>query len=144
MDAIPKYYDAERSIRILGSDLAEKYVQINHPVTDPKTGQMVIENDLSRGRYDVAVTIGKSYDTARMELAEFAQTVAQTPGPVGAIGQYLMLKSMDVPGIDDAVEWIRVALVKQGIIPPGPNDPPPPAPAPVSYTHLTLPTNREV
>src|SRR6185312_5481991 len=28
VDAIPAYYDAERSIRILGSDLAEKYVQI--------------------------------------------------------------------------------------------------------------------
>lgn len=130
VDAIPHYYDAERSIRILGPDLAEKYVQINHAVMDPKTGQMVVENDLSRGKYDVTVTVGKSYDTARMELAEFAQTVAQTPGPVGAIGQYLMLKSMDVPGIDDAIEWIRTALVKQGIIPPGPNDPPPAPPAP--------------
>lgn len=129
IDAIPHYYDAERSIRILGPDLAEKYVTINKMVTAPD-GSQHIENDLTRGRYDVTVTIGKSYDTARMELAEFAQTVAQTPGPVGAIGQYLMLKSMDVPGIDDAVEWIRVALVKQGIIPPGPNDPAPPPPAP--------------
>ncbi len=68
VDAIPKYYDAERSIRILGADLAEKYVQINHPVMDPKTGQMVIENDLTRGRYDVTVTSGKSYDTRRNVL----------------------------------------------------------------------------
>jgi len=130
VDAIPHYYDAERSIRILGPDLAEKYVTINKMVTDPVTGKEYVENDLSRGKYDVTVTVGKSYETARMELAEFAQTVAQTPGPVGAIGQYLMMKSMDVPGIDDAVEWIRTALVKQGIIPPGPNDPPPAPPAP--------------
>ena len=129
VDAIPHYYDAERSIRILGPDLAEKYVTINKMITAPD-GTEHVENDLTRGRYDVTVTIGKSYDTARMELAEFAQTVAQTPGPVGAIGQYLMMKSMDVPGIDDAVEWIRLALVKQGIIPPGPNDPPPAPPAP--------------
>jgi hypothetical protein len=131
VDAIPHYYDAERSIRILGPDLAEKYVTINKMITMPD-GTEHIENDLSRGKYDVTVTVGKSYDTARQELAEFAQTVAQTPGPVGAIGQYLMMKSMDVPGIDDAVEWIRTALVKQGIIPPGPNDPPPAPPAPPS------------
>src|SRR6185312_5093895 len=82
VDAIPHYYDAERSIRILGADLAEKYVTINKMVTAPD-GTQHVENDLSRGKYDVTVTVGKSYDTARQELAEFAQTVAQTPGPVG-------------------------------------------------------------
>jgi Phage P22-like portal protein len=135
VDAMPAYYDAERSIRILGPDLSEKYVTINKMVTMPD-GTQKIENDLSRGKYDVTVTIGKSYDTARMELAEFAQTLAGTPGPVGAIGQYLMLKSMDVPGIDDAVEWVRSVLVKQGIIPPGPNDPPPPGPPPPSPVEM--------
>ncbi len=129
VDAIPHYYDAERSIRILGPDLAEKYVTINKMVTAPD-GTEHVENDLSRGKYDVTVTVGKSYDTARQELAETAQAISQVPGPVGAIGQYLLIKSLDVPGIDEAVEWIRQALVKQGIIPPGENDPPPQQPQP--------------
>lgn len=129
VDAIPHYYDAERSIRILGADLAEKYVTINKMVTAPD-GTEHVENDLSRGKYDVTVTVGKSYDTARQELAETAQAISQVPGPVGAIGQYLLVKSLDVPGVDEAVEWIRQALVKQGIIPPGENDPAPPPPQP--------------
>lgn len=135
VDAIPIYYDAERTMRIIGPDLSAKYVTINKMVTGPD-GQEYVENDLSRGKYDVVVTIGKSYDTQRMELAAFAQTLAATPGPVGAIGQYLMIKTMDVPGIDEAVQWVRSALVKQGIIPPGPNDPPPPGPPPPSPVEL--------
>jgi len=129
VDAIPHYYDAERSIRILGDDMAEEYVKVNHPVLG-EDGQIHIENDLTRGKFDVVCTVGKSYDTARMELAEFGQTIAQVPGPIGAIGQFLMFKSMDVPGIDMYVEAIRKQLVNSGILPPGEGDQPPPPPQP--------------
>src|SRR5574340_7934 len=130
VDAIPHYYDAERSIRILGPDLAEKYVQINHAVIDPKTGQMVVENDLSRGKYDVTVTVGKSFDTARMEVAETAQALMQVPGPIGAIAGWMLIKSMDVPGMEEAAGWIRHALVQQGIVPPADGEAPPQPPPP--------------
>jgi len=125
VDAIPHYYDAERSIRILGKDNAEKYVQINKPMVDEQTGETYILNDLSRGKYDVTVTVGKSYDTARMELADTAQAIARVPGPVGAIGQYLLIKSLDVPGIDEAVNAIRKVLVGQGLLEPKEGEQPP-------------------
>ena len=129
VDAIPGYYDAERSIRILGEDLGEKYVKINHPVIG-EDGKVHVINDLSRGKYDVTCTVGKNFDTARMELADTAQALANTPGPVGAISQWLLLKSLDVPGIDVAVEAVRTALVKQGILPPADGDQPPAPPQP--------------
>jgi len=129
VDAIPAYYDAERSIRILGDDMAEEYVKINHPVIG-EDGKIHIENDLTRGKFDVVCTVGKSYDTARMELADLGQTLAQTPGPIGAIGQFLLIKSLDVPGIDMYVEAIRKQLVNAGILPPGEGDQPPPPPQP--------------
>ena len=129
VDAIPHYYDAERSIRILGPDLAEKYVKINHAVMGPD-GQMVVENDLSRGKYDVTVTVGKSFDTARMEVAETAQALMQVPGPIGAIAGWMLIKSMDVPGMDEAAGWIRHALVQQGIVPPADGEDPPQPPPP--------------
>jgi hypothetical protein len=37
---IPKIYDTARTIRILGPDLAEKYVKINQPEQDPQTGEI--------------------------------------------------------------------------------------------------------
>lgn len=125
VDAIPHYYDAERSIRILGEDNAEKFIQINRPTIDEQTGEVHIINDLSRGKYDVTTTVGKNFDTARMELAEAAQALAQVPGPIGMLGQFLMFKSLDVPGIDDYVDAVRRLLVQQGLLEPGDDDPPP-------------------
>jgi len=130
VDAIPAYYDAERSIRILGEDNAEKYVQINKPTIDQQTGETVVMNDLSRGKYDVTVTVGKSFDTARMELAEAAQALSAQPGPFGALGQFMLLKSIDVPGMDEYVKAARKVLVMQGLLDPGEGDQPPPPPQP--------------
>jgi len=130
VDAIPAYYDAERSIRILGEDNAEKYIQINKPIIDQQTGQTIIINDLSRGKYDVTVTVGKNFDTARMELAEAAQALAGQPGPVGMLAQYMLLKSIDVPGMDEIVSAVRKGFVAQGLLEPGDGEQPPQPPPP--------------
>lgn len=130
VDAIPHYYDADRSIRILGEDNAEKYIRINHAVRDEQTGEYVTMNDLSRGKYDVTVTVGKSFDTARMELAEAAQALSATPGPAGMLGQFMLLKSIDVPGMDEFIKAMRKVLVQQGLLEPGEGDQPPPPPQP--------------
>ncbi|MGN6223700.1 portal protein [Pseudoxanthomonas sp.] len=140
VDAIPHYYDAERSIRILGEDNAEKYVSINKPMLDQQTGEVIIENDLSRGRFDVTVTVGKSYDTARMELAEAAQALSAQPGPFGMLASYMLIKSIDIPGSEEFVEAARRALVQIGLLEPGddeqPPAPPPPDPKLVAETEL--------
>lgn len=130
VDAIPVYYDAERSIRILGEDGAEKFVKVNKPTVDRQTGQTYIINDLSRGKYDVTVTVGKSFDTARMELAEAAQALSQNPGPFGALGQFLLMKTLDLPGMDEYVKAARKVLVGQGLLEPGEGDQPPQPPPP--------------
>lgn len=130
VDAIPKYYDASRSIRILGEDGAEKFVKINHPMVDQQTGEIHIINDLSRGKFDVNVTVGKSFDTARLETLELAQSLAQAQGPLGMLGQYLLVQSVDVPGLDDVKKAARKMLITQGLLEPGENDPKPPPPPP--------------
>jgi len=136
VDAIPHYYDAERSIRILGDDNAEKYIQINRPTLDEQTGEVVIINDLSTGKYDVTVTVGKSFDTSRMEVAELAQALAQTPGPMGALGQFLLINNLDAPGMTEVVAAARKILVGQGLLEPGEGEqapaPPPPNPKDVA------------
>lgn len=130
VDAIPAYYDAERSIRILGDDNAEKYIKINRPTVDEQTGEIHIINDLSRGKYDVTVTVGRSFDTARMELAEAAQALSQQPGPFSLLGQFMLLKTLDLPGMDEFVKAARQILVNQGMLKPGEGDDPPPPPQP--------------
>ena len=130
VDAIPAYYDAERSIRILGEDGAEKFVQVNRPMVDQQTGQTFIVNDLTRGKYDVTVTVGKGFDTARMELAEAAQALSVQSGPFGMLGQFLLLKTLDLPGMDEYVAAARKVLVGMKLLDPGEGDQPPPPPQP--------------
>ena len=75
IDLIPKIYDTERSVRILGADGAEKYAKVNQ--IDPATGQVV--NDLGRGKYDVAITGGPSSTTQRQEGRQDTRTERQQP-----------------------------------------------------------------
>jgi hypothetical protein len=130
VDAIPRVYDAERSIRILGEDGAEKFVKVNRVTLDEQTGEQIVINDLSRGRYDVAVTVGKNFDTARMEIAEAAQAMVGTPGPFGLMAQYLLLQNLDVPGLDEFKKAARKVLVQQGLLDAGEGDQPPAPPQP--------------
>lgn len=118
VDSIPRVYDTERSIRILGEDGAEDFVQVNQPMLDQQTGDVVTINDLGRGRYDVVVTVGKAFDTMRMEMAEVAQALSAAGGPLAILGQYMLIKSLDVPGMDEFVKPMRDVLVKQGLLEP--------------------------
>jgi hypothetical protein len=130
VDLIPKVYDATRTIRILGSDGAEKFYKVNVPVIDDETGEEVIINDLSRGKFDITVTTGKSFETQRLEIAEAAEALSAAPGPIGELAKYLLIKNLDLPGIDEFVAAVRRILISQGLLEPGENDPPPPEPPP--------------
>lgn len=130
VDLIPKVYDATRTIRILGEDGAEKFVKVNRPIRDIESGEVKIINDLSRGKYDVVVSTGKSFETQRMEVAEVAEALSRAPGPLGMIGQYLLVKNIDAPGMDEMLQSVRKILIAQGLLEPGENDQPPPPPQP--------------
>jgi hypothetical protein len=130
VDLIPKVYDATRTIRILGEDGAEKFVTVNKIVRDLETGEVRVINDLTRGKYDVVVSTGKSFETQRMEIAEVAEALSRIPGPVGMIGQYLLIKNLDAPDMDEMLKAVRRALVQAGLLEPNQDDPPPPQPPP--------------
>lgn len=108
IDMIPKIYDTERQIRILGVDEAEKIVTINSFVSGPE-GPVPV-NDLSRGQYDVKISTGPNYSTKRQEAAaaqiEFIRAVPQ----VAALVMDLIAKNMDWPGADEFAERLKRAL----------------------------------
>jgi hypothetical protein len=109
VDLIPKVYDTERSIRVLGADGAEKYAKVN--AIDPQTGQAV--NDLSRGKYDVAVTVGPNMGTQRQEAAEVYMGLMQgNPGLFPIVGD-LVVKTFDYPYSEEMAERLRVMAPPQ-------------------------------
>ena len=111
VDLIPKIYDAERQIRILGEDDAEEVMTINKPQLDLQTGEHIIINDLNRGHYDVKVTTGPSFSTRRSETAEQLGTLFGQNPSMAQLGADIYFKSLDLVGADELVERVR----KQGI-----------------------------
>jgi hypothetical protein len=96
---IPKIYDTRRSIRILGEDGTERFIQINDGV-----------HDLNRGKYDLVITAGPSFATQRMEAADAYIGLAQGNPQVMAGAADLIFKSMDLPFSDQIAERMRLLL----------------------------------
>lgn len=113
IDLVPKIYDTERSVRVLGVDGAEKYVKINSPRQDPATGQMVVDNDLSTGKFDVTVTVGPSFSTQRQEATELYTQLGQAVPQLWMVAGDLIMKSMDLPYSDQLAERFKALLPPQ-------------------------------
>ena len=110
IDLIPKVYDSERELRILGSDGAEDYVKVNTMVQDKDTGEMVALNDLNTGRYDTTITIGPSFTTKRQEASEIYMQLTQANPQIFGIAGDLIFKSMDLPYADEIGERLQAML----------------------------------
>jgi hypothetical protein len=108
VDLIPKIYDTERSIRILGEDDSQKFVTVNQVIRGAD-GKDKILNDLSAGKYDVIVTTGPSYTTKRAEAAESMMAFLQTNPQIAPLIGDLVAKNMDWPGSEQIAERLRKA-----------------------------------
>lgn len=131
IDLIPKIYDSERVIRIVGDDDEEDFVPINR-VMYGVDGVPQMVNDLSIARFDVRVNIGPSYSTRRMETAnsviEFLKVYPDAAPLVGDI----VAKNLDFEGAEDVAK--RLANAVPPHIKADPEDPetqPPPPPDPM-------------
>lgn len=108
VDLFPKVIDTETTIRILGIDGKESYETVNQ--RDPQTGEVI--NDLSRGRFDTAITVGPSYATRRMEAAEaYTQMAGVDEGLMLSSGD-LVYKALDLPYAQEIAER------RQKLLPP--------------------------
>lgn len=129
IDMIPRVYDTPRVVRVLGSDGAEEWKQLYQTVTDPMTGEQSIVNDISKGKYDIAVTVGPNYPTQRMEaVTAFSQLVGQLgPSfpPLAMLLAYEVVKNLDLPGNEEVLAAVRQLLVGQGLLKPQDGEEPP-------------------
>ena len=107
VDIIPKVYDSERVIRILGEDEAEMYAQINVVRGIDEMGRPIVVNDMAANKYDCRVKIGPSYATKRMESADSLMQFMQAfPDASPAIAD-LVATNMDWPGSQAIAERLR-------------------------------------
>lgn len=129
-DMIPRVYDTPRVVRVLGPDGGEKWKKLYQEVVDPATGQKVILNDLSKGKYDYTFTVGPSFATQRMESVDaFTTMLGQMgpglPPPIASLMAYSAIKNMDLPGMEDVDSAFRQILVSGGVLQPKEGEQPP-------------------
>lgn len=75
VDMIPKIYDTQRIVRVLGEDGQEKMEQINGVIVQGEEGIPV--NDVTVGKYDVRVQVGPSFSSRREEDRESMMRYAE-------------------------------------------------------------------
>jgi hypothetical protein len=117
VDLIPKIYDTERVVRILGIDGGEKWVEINKIQLDQMTGQQIVTNDITSGKYDVSVTVGASYNTQRQEASEALLEMMGNPMLAPVVAD-LLAKNLDIPNSDELEKRLRKIGIKSGVIEP--------------------------
>ena len=117
VDMIPRIYDTQRIVRIIGEDGSIESAEINPDLDQPMmerrdNGGNVIGKiyNPTLGKYDVTITVGPAYTTKRQEAADFMSQIAQSnPQLMPLIGD-LMFKAMDMPYAEEIAERLKLML----------------------------------
>lgn len=113
IDLIPKIYDTDKQVRVLGADGKNEFVPINQVVVDSRTGKQVRLHDLAAGKYDYTVSTGPSYQTQRQEsLDHMLRMVEARPELWGVIGDKIV-GSMDFPDAANTAKRLRATIPQQ-------------------------------
>lgn len=113
IDLLPKVFDTQRMVRVLGQDKSQKVVQLYQEVQDRQTGQTKVVNDLSQGKFDVSVSVGPSFSTQRAEFADLMMNLSSSNPQLFAIGADLFFEAMDMPSSDELAKRAKMMLPPQ-------------------------------
>jgi len=94
LDLIPKIYDTQRVLRIIGVDGKPDMVTINQVEA---TGEVL--NDVTVGLYDVVMDTGPGYNSKRQQAVDTMMPLMAEPTVFQAAGD-LLFRNMDFPGAD--------------------------------------------
>lgn len=111
IDLIPKVYNNDRMIRVLGQDGKSSQVRVTNAdgVPDP----MADIYNLTIGKYDLTVRAGPSYSTQREEAASMlTELIRANPASAAILGD-LIVENLDLPGGDKVVKRLQAMLPEQ-------------------------------
>jgi hypothetical protein len=95
LDLIPKIYDTERVMRIIGSDGQPDMTTINQANA---IGEVL--NDVTVGEYDVVMDTGPGFQTKRQQAVESMMPLLTGNAELFNIAGDLVFRNMDFPGAD--------------------------------------------
>lgn len=132
VDLIPKIYDTQRVVRIVGEDGSEDFAQINpdqqHAVGDQQGNPQPAPTDNSKltaaqaaqliynpgiGRYDVTVEVGPSYETRRQEAFHALTQIMSQDQDLMKVAGDLLFKAADFPMAEEVAERLHRTIPPQ-------------------------------
>ena len=99
LDLIPKIYDRERVLRIIGYDGQPEMVTVNQRTQDEMGVEKVL-NDVTVGEYDVYMDTGPGYQSKRQEAVEAMMPMISTNQELFNLAGDLVFRNMDFPGAE--------------------------------------------
>jgi hypothetical protein len=133
LEMLPNVFDTKRTVRLINPDGTTEEAILNHRIFDPQDSMNILtENDLSAGRYDVRIEVGPSFTTKRQESARQLLELAKVLNPIQATSiAHLLVGTLDIVNGDEIVSILK-KLAPPGLIDPEegeePPQPPPPSP----------------
>jgi hypothetical protein len=108
LDLIPKIYDSQRVMRIIGDDGKPDLVNINEPKQDAQ-GVYTIMHDMTVGEYDVVMDTGPGYNSKRQEAVESMVSMLKVDPALMQQAGDLIFRNMDFPGADIIADRLAAA-----------------------------------
>lgn len=107
LDLIPKIYDKERVMRIIGDDGKPEILTINQYGQDEEGIERIL-NDVTVGEYDIVMDTGPGYNSKRQEAVDSMMALfAADPTLIQQAGD-LLVRNMDFPGADTIADRLAV------------------------------------
>ena len=107
LDLIPKIYDTQRAMRIIGDDGKPEIMTINERKMDEQ-GIMRIMNDVTIGEYDVVMDTGPGYNSKRQEAVDSMMALFQAEPALVQVAGDLLVRNMDFPGADVIADRLAI------------------------------------
>ena len=117
VDAIPRIYDSERTVRILKEDNTYDVADINKRVLDQQTGDIVVLQDLSVGIYDVQVKAGASFQNRQQETIETIIEIAKVDPSILQIAGDVLLDNVATASAQQISDRKRAQMILANLIP---------------------------
>ena len=110
LDMMPKIYDSQRTLRLMGEDGTETETEINQPSVT-YDGQQMITNDMTQMRFKtVRVIMGPSYASKRQEAIQQLTQLIQAMPHLGQIAGDIIARNLDVEGAEEIAKRAKMML----------------------------------
>ena len=108
LDLIPKIYDRQRVMRIIGDDGKPEMVTINEQGQDEQ-GVSKVLNDVTVGEYDVVMETGPGYNSKRQEAVDSMVSLLGADPTLMQTAGDLIFRNMDFPGAEVIADRLAAA-----------------------------------